>query len=37
MERFFFGDEEEKPEGWEPEGQSGAKGKGAPAAAPQKK
>ncbi|HEX8730807.1 MAG TPA: oxidative damage protection protein [Ktedonobacterales bacterium] len=31
MERFLFGDDEEaKPEGWEPESQSGAKGKGAP-------
>ncbi len=38
MERFLFGgDDEDKPEGWEPEAQSGAKGKDAPAAAPQKK
>lgn len=37
MERFLFGDTEEKPEGWEPEPAGGAKGKGAPAAAPQKK
>ncbi len=37
MERFLFSEDEEKPEGWEPEAQSGAKGKGAPAAAPQKK
>ncbi|HEU5345366.1 MAG TPA: oxidative damage protection protein [Ktedonobacterales bacterium] len=38
MERFLFADdeEEEKPEGWEPEGQSGAKGKGAPAGARKK-
>ena len=38
MERFLFGDDEDKPEGWEPEGQGGAKGKDAPQpAAPQKK
>ena len=38
MERFLFGDddEEEKPEGWEPEAQSGAKGKGAPVGAQKK-
>jgi Fe-S cluster biosynthesis and repair protein YggX len=39
MEEFLFGDEEEdeKPEGWAPEGQSGAKGKGAPTAPARKK
>lgn len=38
MERFFFEDEEQKPDDWEPENQGGAKGKGAPQpAAPQKK
>jgi Fe-S cluster biosynthesis and repair protein YggX len=37
MEEFLFGDQEEKPEGWTPEGQGGAKGKGAPAAARSKK
>jgi Fe-S cluster biosynthesis and repair protein YggX len=36
MERFLFAEEEEKPEGWEPEDQGGAKGKGAPAAAQKK-
>ncbi|HEX8996510.1 MAG TPA: oxidative damage protection protein [Ktedonobacterales bacterium] len=36
MERFLFTEEDDKPEGWEPEDQSGAKGKGAPAA-PRKK
>jgi Fe-S cluster biosynthesis and repair protein YggX len=33
MEEFLFEDEDEKPEGWAPEGQGGAKGKGAPAPA----
>ncbi|MEO7000278.1 MAG: oxidative damage protection protein [Ktedonobacterales bacterium] len=40
MEEFLFSDEgeaEEKPEGWEPEGQGGAKGKGAPEAPARKK
>ena len=40
MEQFLFGDDDEgddKPEGWEPEGPSGAKGKGAPAAPARKK
>ena len=40
MERFLFGDDEDKPEGWTPDDDGGAsaKGKGAPApAAPQKK
>lgn len=43
MERFFFGDEDDKPEGWTPDDEEGgpsspSKGKGAPApAAPQKK
>ncbi len=42
MERFLFGDDDDKPEGWTPDDDSGpsspAKGKGAPApAAPQKK
>jgi Fe-S cluster biosynthesis and repair protein YggX len=38
IEEFLFGDEEdEKPEGWAPEGQSGAKGKGAPEAPARKK
>ncbi len=36
MEEFFFGADAAKPEGWVPEDQGGAKGKGAPAA-PQKK
>jgi len=37
MERFLFdSDDEDKPEGWEPESPDAAKGKGAPAA-PQKK
>ena len=36
MEEFFFGADAEKPEGWVPEGQGGAKGKGAPAAARKK-
>jgi Fe-S cluster biosynthesis and repair protein YggX len=36
MEEFFFG-EEAKPEGWVPEGQGGAKGKGAPEPAAQRK
>lgn len=34
-EQFLFGDTTERPEGWSPEGQGGAKG--APAAAPAKK
>jgi Fe-S cluster biosynthesis and repair protein YggX len=33
MEEFFFGNDARMPEGWVPEGQGGAKGKGAPAAA----
>ncbi|HEX6819871.1 MAG TPA: oxidative damage protection protein [Ktedonobacterales bacterium] len=37
MEEFFFGPGEEKPEGWVPEGQGGAKGKGAPAPAASRK
>ena len=37
MEEFLFGDTEEKPEGWEPEGQGGAKGKGSAPAAPARK
>jgi Fe-S cluster biosynthesis and repair protein YggX len=37
MEEFFFGADAAKPEGWVPEGQGGAKGKGAPEPAAQRK
>ena len=37
MEKFFFGEDEQMPEGWVPEGASGAKGKGGAPAAPAKK
>jgi Fe-S cluster biosynthesis and repair protein YggX len=40
MEEFLFGEQElqeQKPEGWVPEGQGGAKGKGAPAPAASRK
>jgi Fe-S cluster biosynthesis and repair protein YggX len=37
MEEFFFAADAPKPEGWVPEGQGGAKGKGAPEPAAQRK
>lgn len=37
MEEFFFGPDAAPPEGWAPEGQGGAKGKGAPEPAASRK
>ncbi|MGE5334071.1 MAG: oxidative damage protection protein [Nitrososphaerota archaeon] len=37
MEKFFFGEDAQMPEGWVPEGSGGAKGKGGAPAAPAKK
>lgn len=37
MEKFFFGEDAQEPEGWVPEGAGGAKGKGGGGAPAQKK